>query len=217
MTHIIYIFYALCQSYVFREEKTICAVIDQSIRGTTNCPNLPFLIKKKKPKKQQKNIHDITQIFKESLPINEGVTSSQPASNLLFFFYFSFISPLAPRAWPWGKKDVRSRCSAGLQPNWPMAGRQSFPVPSDVALSFAKSTYCCLREEVKCVVTFPSSGLPFPTSLASTTFPGQEGRPRACAQTMSPISNCGLTFGTRGLSRCSSAVLGDMEFVFTGR
>ena len=148
---------------------------------------------------------------------HDSVTSSQPASNLLFFFYFSFISLFAPCAWPWEKMDVRSRSSAGLKHNWPMAGRQSFPVSFDVTLSFAKSTYCCLHDEVKFGVTFPSSGLPFPTSLASTTFPGQEGRPRACAHTMSPISNCGLTFCTRGLSRRSSAVLGDMEFVFTGR
>ena len=84
------------------------AVIDQGIKGTRNCPNLSFLITKKNTKKHQKNIHDITQIFKESMHSHDGVTSSQPASSLLFFFYFSFISAFTPRAWPWEKKDWTS-------------------------------------------------------------------------------------------------------------
>ena len=85
------------------------AVIDQGIRGTRNCPNLI--------RKKEKNIQDISQIFKESVQSHDGVTFSKPASNPLFFFYFSFISPFAPCAWPCGKKDVRSRFSAGLKPN----------------------------------------------------------------------------------------------------
>ena len=115
-------------SYVFGEETTICRVL-LSIRVSEERETVRtclFLIKKKR--KKEKNIHDISQIFKESVPSHDGVTFSKPASNPLFFFYFSFISPFAPCAWPCGKKDVRSRFSAGLKPNWPMAGRQSFPV-----------------------------------------------------------------------------------------
>ena len=114
-------------SYVFREATTICRVL-LSIRVSEERETVRtclFLIKKKKEKK---NIHDISQIFKESVPSHDGVTFSKPASNPLFFFYFSFISPFAPCAWPCGKNDVRSRFSAGLKPNRPMAGRQSFPV-----------------------------------------------------------------------------------------
>ena len=114
-------------SYVFGEETTICRVL-LSIRVSEERETVRtclFLIKKKKEKK---NIHDISQIFKERVPSHDGVTFSKPASNPLFFFYFSFISPFAPCAWPCGKKDVRSRFSAGLKPNRPMAGRQSFPV-----------------------------------------------------------------------------------------
>ena len=114
-------------SYVFGEETTICRVL-LSIRVSEERETVRtclFLIKKKKEKK---NIHDISQIFKERVPSHDGVTCSKPASNPLFLFYFSFISPFAPCAWPCGKKDVRSRFSAGLKPNRPMAGRQSFPV-----------------------------------------------------------------------------------------
>ena len=114
-------------SYVFGEETTICRVL-LSIRVSEERETVRtclFLIKKKKEKK---NIHDISLIFKESVPSHDGVTFSKPASNPLFFFYFSFISPFAPCAWPCEKKDVRSRFSAGLKPNWSMAGRQSFPV-----------------------------------------------------------------------------------------
>lgn len=41
-------------------------------------------------------------------------------------------------------------------------------------------------------ITFPVSAaaaLPFATSLSSTIFPGHEGKPLACAQTMSPVVN----------------------------
>lgn len=69
------------------------------------------------------------------------------------------------------------------------------------------------------IFTFPSSALLFPTSLASTTLPGQEGKPRACAHTISPISNCGLILCTWGLSKYSrlSFVLGGKELVSTGK
>lgn len=71
----------------------------------------------------------------------------------------------------------------------------------------------------KSIFTFPSSALLFPTSLASTTLPGQEGKPRACAHTISPISNCGLILCTWGLSKYSrlSFVLGGKELVSTGK
>ena len=62
-------------------------------------------------KTKKKNIQDITQIFKESMHSHDGVTSSQPASSLLFFFYFSFISAFTPRAWPWGKKETDGRAA----------------------------------------------------------------------------------------------------------
>ena len=101
------------------------AVIDQGVRGTRNCPNLPFFNKKKR--KKEKNIHDISQIFKERVPSHDGVTFSKPASNPLFFFYFSFISPFAPCAWPCEKKDVRSRFSAGLNPTDQWLGGKAFP------------------------------------------------------------------------------------------
>ena len=84
-------------SYDFRKETTICRVqlsfrVSEELETVRTCL---FLLKKKK-----KNIHDIMQIFKESVPSHDGVTSSQPASSLLFFFYFSFISAFTLRAWP---------------------------------------------------------------------------------------------------------------------
>ena len=57
------------------------AVIDQGIRATRNCRYLSSFIKKKK----RKNTF--------ATPSLDGMTSSQPASSLLVFFYFCFHSP----------------------------------------------------------------------------------------------------------------------------
>ena len=55
------------------------AVIDQGIRATRNCRYLSSFIKKRK------------KTF--ATPSHDGMTSSQPASSLLVFFYFCFHSP----------------------------------------------------------------------------------------------------------------------------
>ena len=97
-------------SYVFREETTICRVL-LSIRVSEQRETVGtclLLLKKKK----RKNTF--------ATPSLDGMTSSQPASSLLVFFYFCFHSPRVA----WGKKDVRSQFSAGLKPNWPMVGWQ---------------------------------------------------------------------------------------------
>lgn len=95
-------------SYAFREETTICQVL-LSIRVSEQRETVGtclLLLKKRK------------KTF--ATPSHDGMTSSQPASSLLVFFYFCFHSPRVA----WGKRDVHSRFSAGLKPNWPMAGWQ---------------------------------------------------------------------------------------------
>lgn len=106
MTRIIsYIFfYASCNMFLGKRRRYVGCCYRSGYQRNEKLSELVFFNNKKK---HQKNIHDITQIFKESMHSHDGVTSSQPASSLLFFFYFSLFLLSLPARGPEKKRTGR--------------------------------------------------------------------------------------------------------------